>query len=172
MRREHILGAEARPTWHARRPVEPTSPRLLVVAALVWLDDETLLVQRRAAAARFGAGMLELPGGKVERGEAPAAALARELVEEWGADAVRLRVGRVVELLHHVYPAPGPEVVLAVYDVDGAAWGSDWAASVRPEAGAMVHAYRHAALPVDTFLPADRAFVARVRATGRRGVMT
>jgi mutator protein MutT len=141
---------------------------LLVVAALVWLDDETLLVQRRAPAARFGAGLLELPGGKVERGEAPAAALARELVEEWGPDAVRLRVGAIVELLHHVYPAPGPEVVLAVYDVDGAAWGPSWAACVRPEVGAQVHAYRREALPVDEFLPADRAFVARVRDGARR----
>lgn len=140
------------------------------MAALVWLDDETLLVQRRSPDARFGPGLLEMPGGKVEPGEAPAAALARELVEEWGPHAVALRVGRVVDLLHHVYPAPGPEVVLAVYDVDARAWTGAWRERVRPEAGADVVALRTVELPIEEFLPADREFIARLRAGGRRGL--
>lgn len=147
---------------------EDIAPRLLVVAALVWLDDAHLLVQRRPAAASFGAGLLELPGGKVERGESPAAALARELVEEWGPDAAVLRVGRVVELLHHVYPAPGPEVVLAVYDVDATAWGPRWSDRIRPEHGAVPIACAACDLPVEDFLPADRDLVARLRTRGGR----
>jgi 8-oxo-dGTP diphosphatase len=144
------------------------SPRLLVVAALVWLDDTHLLVQRRPARARFGAGLLELPGGKVERGEAPASALARELVEEWGPRAEQLQVGAIVELLHHVYPPPGPEVVLAVYDVDGRAWAHAWAEHIALEDGAVACAFAAHDLPVDEFLPADRDFVASVRAGRRR----
>lgn len=142
--------------------------RLLVVAGVVWLGDGRVLVQRRAPTARFGADCFELPGGKVEHGEAPAAALSRELVEEWGPDAATLRVGRVVEVLHHVYPAPGPEVVLCVYDVDATAWGpgESWRGRARPEPGVRVAAFAPAALPVDEFLPADRDFVAWIRDGG------
>jgi 8-oxo-dGTP diphosphatase len=138
------------------------SERLLVVAGLVWIGPARLLVQRRSAAARFGAGMLELPGGKVEPGEAPALALSRELVEEWGPAASELHVGRIVELLHHVYPAPGPEVLLAVFHVDGCAWGDAWPARVLPDASGVPAAFDLAALPVAEFLAADRDFVAAV----------
>lgn len=141
--------------------------RLLVVGALVWLDPTHVLVGRRPAHARFGAGMLELPGGKVEPGEAPAAALRRELVEEWGPDAADLRVGRVVDLLHHVYAPPGPEVVLAVYDVDAASWRDGWERHVTVEPGAAVLCIAAAELPIEAFLPADREFVAQVRARAR-----
>lgn len=144
------------------------TPRLLVVAALVWLDDVHLLVQRRSASARFGAGLLELPGGKVERGESPKSGLVRELVEEWGPAAARLQVGAIIELLHHVYPSPGPEVVIAVYDVDGAAWGHAWSEHIALETGAEAVRFAAHDLPVDEFLPADRDFVAQVRARGRR----
>lgn len=144
-----------------------TQVRLFVVAGLVWLDDRQLLVQRRGPRARFGAGMLELPGGKLEPGEAPTAGLVRELVEEWGPAAAALRVGRVLELLHHVYPAPGPEVLMAVYDVDARAWGEQWRALAVPEPGAQLEAHAVGALPVEEFLPADRDFIASVRARGR-----
>jgi 8-oxo-dGTP diphosphatase len=106
--------------------------------------------------------MLELPGGKVEAGEAPAAALVRELVEEWGPAASELHVGRVVALLHHLYPAPGPEVVLAVFHVDGGAWGDGWRARIEPDASGEPEAFELAALPVEQFLAADRDFVAAV----------
>jgi 8-oxo-dGTP diphosphatase len=147
--------------------VDPRA-RLLVVAGVVWLADGRVLVQRRAPTARFGANCFELPGGKVEYGEAPTVALARELVEEWGPDAAVLRVGRVLDVLHHVYPAPGPEVVLCVYDVDAGAWGpgETWRGRARPEPGVSVAAFAPAALPVDEFLPADRDFVAWLRGGG------
>ncbi|MDI2036124.1 (deoxy)nucleoside triphosphate pyrophosphohydrolase [Paenarthrobacter nitroguajacolicus] len=52
-----------------------------------------LLVARRTAPPRF-AGMWEFPGGKVERGEAPEAALHRELAEELG---IEVKLGRELE---------------------------------------------------------------------------
>jgi 8-oxo-dGTP diphosphatase len=134
--------------------------RLLVVAGLVWLSAGRLLVQRRAADARFGAGMLELPGGKIERGEAPEHALARELVEEWGPRATELGIGNVAHVLHHVYPPPGPEVVLLVYHVDARRWGERWREAAHAIAGEELVAFATGELPVAEFLPADRPFCA------------
>jgi 8-oxo-dGTP pyrophosphatase MutT (NUDIX family) len=141
---------------------DDATPRLLVVAGLVWLDPRRLVVGRRAAHAGHGAGRLELPGGKIERGEAPAAALARELVEEWGPAAARLRVGPVVDVLHHVYPAPGPEVLLVVCHVDARAL--EGAHELSPEPGASALVFEAADLPLGEFLEADRDLVQRLRA--------
>jgi 8-oxo-dGTP diphosphatase len=58
--------------------------RIVVGAAL--LDGGRLLAARRSAPPEL-AGRWELPGGKVEEGEAPEAALVRELREELGVDA-------------------------------------------------------------------------------------
>lgn len=148
----------------------PSQPRLVVVAGLVWLGPDRLLVQRRPADAAHGAGRLELPGGKLEPGEAPRAALTRELTEEWGSAARLLTLSTVAEVLHHVYPPPGPEVLLVVYHVDASAWaGTDgederWPALVRAAPGASVHAFAREALPLDEFLAADRGFLGEIQA--------
>ena len=60
-------------------------PILLVAAcALVDTDGRVLLTQRPEGKAL--AGLWEFPGGKVEPGETPEAALIRELHEELGID--------------------------------------------------------------------------------------
>lgn len=140
--------------------------RLVVAAGLIWLDGEParLLVQRRSAHAVHGAGMLELPGGKLERGEPPRAALARELMEEWGPAAAELSLGPVADVLHHVYPAPGPEVLLIVLHVDARAWSEGlWRDRAIPEPGVQLHEFAGSALPIDEFLAADRPFVEALR---------
>lgn len=64
---------------------EAALPVVLVVAvALVDADGRVLLAQRPAGKAM--AGLWEFPGGKVQPGEAPEAALIRELKEELGID--------------------------------------------------------------------------------------
>jgi len=136
---------------------------LVVAAGVVWLDRERLLLQRRAATASHGASRLEFPGGKVERGEAPAVALARELVEEWGRGAEALVIGPIIDVLHHVYPPPGPEVLLCVYHVDAGAWsGGDWRRRVSPGPGVEVQAFSRHDLPLDELLDADRPLAAAV----------
>ncbi|MCA9685876.1 MAG: NUDIX domain-containing protein [Myxococcales bacterium] len=143
-------------------PVEQ-GPRLLVAAGLVWAG-ERLLVQRRSATAKHGAGMLELPGGKIERGEAPRPALARELREEWGPWADELEIGAVAEVLHHIYPAPGPEVMLIVLHVDGRRWAAGrWRERAQVEAGVEILELDRSDLPLEQFLAADRPFMAAVR---------
>lgn len=56
-----------------------------VVAALLADGDGRFLVQQRPPGTAM-AGLWEFPGGKIEPGETPEAALARELAEELGID--------------------------------------------------------------------------------------
>jgi 8-oxo-dGTP diphosphatase len=57
--------------------------RTVAVAIAVLVADGRVLVTRRAPGAHLG-GLWEFPGGKLEPGEAPQAALVRELGEELG----------------------------------------------------------------------------------------
>ena len=66
-------------------PAPGSLPTLLVVAvALVDGDGRVLLAQRPEG--KSLAGLWEFPGGKVDPGETPEAALVRELREELGID--------------------------------------------------------------------------------------
>ncbi|SDN74766.1 8-oxo-dGTP diphosphatase [Streptomyces sp. cf386] len=76
--------------------------RIVVGAAL--LDGGRLLAARRSAPEEL-AGRWELPGGKVEPGEAPEAALVRELREELGVDA------EVIERVPGQWPLKSPYVL-------------------------------------------------------------
>ena len=59
---------------------------MVVAAALIERDGKLLLAQRPRG---HHAGCWELPGGKLEPRESPSAALARELLEELGAQMTR-----------------------------------------------------------------------------------
>ncbi len=61
------------------------NPTLHVVAAALVDADGLVLLQQRAPGRQM-AGLWEFPGGKVEKGERPEAALVRELREELGID--------------------------------------------------------------------------------------
>ena len=58
-------------------------PTLLVVAVALVDSDRRVLLQQRAPG-RHMAGLWEFPGGKIDSGERPEAALVRELEEELG----------------------------------------------------------------------------------------
>ncbi len=58
-----------------------------VAAGVLWAADGRVLVQRRPRDREHG-GLWEFPGGKLAAGETVAAALARELREELGIEAV------------------------------------------------------------------------------------
>ena len=57
---------------------------MLTVVAAALLDGEGRILLQQRAPGRAMAGLWEFPGGKVESGELPEAALARELEEELG----------------------------------------------------------------------------------------
>jgi 8-oxo-dGTP diphosphatase len=126
---------------------------VLVAAGVIVREGRVLLSQRKRGAHLEGAW--EFPGGKVEPGEDPRAALARELAEELGVDA---DVGAPVEVTFHRYP--GKDVLLLFFE-----------ASLRegsPEPRALdVADVRWAAagdLRDELFPPADVAVLVRVRA--------
>ena len=58
--------------------------RIMLVAACALVDtDRRVLIAQRPEGKQF-AGLWEFPGGKLEEGETPEAALIRELEEELG----------------------------------------------------------------------------------------
>ena len=67
----------------------PNTRRLVLVAAAALVDDRGfVLIAQRPAHKQLG-GLWEFPGGKIEPGESPEAALVRELQEELEIVAVR-----------------------------------------------------------------------------------
>ncbi|MFQ5845847.1 MAG: NUDIX domain-containing protein, partial [Planctomycetota bacterium] len=86
-------------------------PLVLVVSAVVVRDRRALLTRRGPAA--HLAGYWELPGGKIEPGEGPRAALARALAEELG---VGCRVGEAFGFNDHEYA--DRRVLLLAYRVE------------------------------------------------------
>lgn len=71
-----------------------------VVAAVIVNDSQRILLAKRPVDRHQG-GLWEFPGGKVEPGEEPRAALARELHEELG---IVLRDARPLIRVRHEYP--------------------------------------------------------------------
>jgi 8-oxo-dGTP diphosphatase len=89
---------------------------VLVAAAIVVEGRRVLLTQRKAGT--HLAGAWEFPGGKVEPGEDPRAALRRELREELGID---VRVGEIVDVTFHRYEDAEKAVLLLFFEAERAA---------------------------------------------------
>ncbi len=125
--------------------------RKLVVAALIArASGEVLITQRREDQAL--PLYWEFPGGKVEPGEAPEAALEREIREELG---VAVAVGRIWDVMFHAYPEY--DVYMLVYrcTITG---GTPSAVEVKDLAWVAP-----AALDGYDVLPADAPLVARLQ---------
>lgn len=121
---------------------------MAVVAAVVRREGGIMLCQRRPDA--HNPLKWEFPGGKIEPGESPEAALARELSEELD---IRVRVGRILDAVCHHYA--DRDVLVLFYDCE-IAEGEPKAVDCNAVAWAPP-----GALKAYDFAGADRAFVER-----------
>ena len=87
------------------------NPTMTVVAAALVDGEGRILLQQRAPG-RAMAGLWEFPGGKVEPGELPEDALARELAEELG---IGIAPDDVVPACFASAPVTGRHMILLLY---------------------------------------------------------
>ncbi|HXN32995.1 MAG TPA: (deoxy)nucleoside triphosphate pyrophosphohydrolase [Polyangiaceae bacterium] len=128
----------------------------IVVAAGVVIEGGRVLLTKRKAGTHLE-GAWELPGGKVQPGEDPRQALARELREELGID---VRVGDIVEVTFHRYEEAQKAVLLLFFEA------VRLPTSLEPRA-IDVAAFEWAGaegLEPERFPPADVAVLKKVRA--------
>ena len=82
------------------------------------LDEEDRVLTVTQYRYPYGRTLLEIPAGKLERGEDPYAAALRELREETGARAEKLT------LLGEIYPTPGYcDEIIRIYFARDLSWG-------------------------------------------------
>lgn len=126
-------------------------PMLLPVVAAAMIDAEGRVLLQRRPPGKQMADLWEFPGGKIEPGETPEAALVRELAEELG---IVTDAGTLMPLSFASAAAGTRQLLLLLYVV------KDWSGEPRPlEASALawVRPADMGALPMP---PADVPLVA------------
>ncbi|MEG6507726.1 8-oxo-dGTP diphosphatase MutT [Methyloligella sp. 2.7D] len=83
---------------------DETQQKLVTVAACVLVDADGLVLLAKRPEGRPLAGLWEFPGGKVDAGETPEAALVRELREELGIEVAEEDLTPLT-FVSHGYPA-------------------------------------------------------------------
>jgi 8-oxo-dGTP diphosphatase len=127
---------------------------MIVVAAALIDDDGRVLLQQRLPARSMG-GLWEFPGGKVEPGERPEAALARELDEELG---IGVDPGSLVPAAFASADNAGRHMLLLLYLC------RQWRGEPAPLDAAALNWLRPAAMAGLEMPPADKPLVAALEA--------
>ena len=128
-------------------------PTLLVVAvALVDVDGRVLIAQRPAGKAM--AGLWEFPGGKVDAGETPEAALIRELREELGIDTAESCLAPLTFASHRYETF---HLLMPLYAC------RRWVGTVTPREGQAIKWVRPVRLGDYPMPPADAPLIAMIR---------
>jgi 8-oxo-dGTP diphosphatase len=125
------------------------NPTMTVVAAALIDGERRVLLQRRPEG-RAMAGLWEFPGGKVEEGEAPEAALVRELVEELG---IALAVPDLVPACFASAPLGERHLLLLLYIC------RRWEGEPRPLHADALKWLHPAEMDPDEMPPADRPLI-------------
>lgn len=130
--------------------------RTVIVAAGIVIERGKVLLSRRKAGSHLE-GLWEFPGGKVEAGEDPRVALARELREELGIETV---VTEIVDVTFHRYEEADKAVLLLFFEA------ARTASSPEPSAVdvAEVGWFASSELDPTKFPPADVAVIAKTKA--------
>ena len=131
----------------------PALPTLLVVAvALIDVDGRVLIAQRPEGKAM--AGLWEFPGGKVDAGETPEAALIRELREELGIDTAESCLAPLTFASHRYETF---HLLMPLYAC------RRWIGTVTPREGQALKWVRPVRLGDYPMPPADAPLVAMIR---------
>jgi 8-oxo-dGTP diphosphatase len=118
-----------------------------VVAAVVERDGKILICRRRADQPH--PLKWEFPGGKLEPGESPEAALVRELNEELGIEA-----GSGTEIMRYEFAYPGKSPILLIFlKVE------TWQGEIENRIFETILWEGREALPTYDFLEGDRPFL-------------
>jgi 8-oxo-dGTP diphosphatase len=125
---------------------------LVAAVALIDADGRVLLAQRPEGKAM--AGLWEFPGGKVDLGETPEAALIRELAEELGIDVAASCLAPFT-FASHAYP--DFHLLMPLYVC------RKWSGIPMPREGQRLRWVRAAQLADYPMPPADTPLVAMLR---------
>jgi 8-oxo-dGTP diphosphatase len=125
---------------------------LVAAVALIDADGRVLLAQRPEGKAM--AGLWEFPGGKVDGGETPEAALIRELAEELGVDVAASCLAPFT-FASHTYP--DFHLLMPLYVC------RKWSGIPMPREGQRLRWVRAAQLADYPMPPADTPLVAMLR---------
>jgi 8-oxo-dGTP diphosphatase len=131
---------------------EPLPVVLVVAVALVDSDGRVLLAQRPVG--KSMAGLWEFPGGKVQPGEAPEAALIRELKEELDIDVTEACLAPLTFASHRYERF---HLLMPLYVC------RRWNGIVTPREGQALTWARAAKLDQYEMPPADKPLVAALR---------
>ena len=105
-----------------------TKPVLLVAAAALFDDEGRILLAQRPVGKQL-AGLWEFPGGKLEPGETPEAALVRELEEEL---SIRVNESALEPLTFASFTYPTFHLLMPLYGC------KKWSGSIQPREGQAV----------------------------------
>jgi 8-oxo-dGTP diphosphatase len=127
---------------------------LVLVAAVALVDADGRVLLARRPEGKVMAGLWEFPGGKVDPGETPEAALIRELAEELGID-VAVSCLAPYTFASHAYP--DFHLLMPLYVC------RKWSGIVVPREGQRLAWVRPARLAEYPMPPADKPLVAMLR---------
>ena len=134
--------------------------KTVIVAAGVLMEGGRVLLSQRKAGGHLE-GLWEFPGGKVEAGEQPEAALIRELREELGIE-IEHRSLAPLTFASHAYPEF--HLLMPLYLC------KQWEGTVAPREGQAIAWVRPDALDAYHMPPADEPLKIALRgAVGREG---
>jgi 8-oxo-dGTP diphosphatase len=128
--------------------------RVVLVAAVALIDADGRILLAQRPEGKVMAGLWEFPGGKVEPGETPEAALIRELAEELGIDVHASCLGPFT-FASHTYA--DFHLLMPLYVC------RKWQGIVVPREGQSLAWVRPARLADYPMPPADKPLIAMLR---------